>query len=437
MLWWRFRATARAAGVVLAMLAVMPASALSQTAEEDSVVNRPRPGVDPIGIELDEVLGFLGLVSKRSIEKKDTVASSFTVFPSFAVSGSYESNVFRADVNPVSDRVITYTPGIAVQSDWGRHNLAVSASASIGRHDRRPGEDFEDVQLQLNGSLDIHDNKSLSLVTGISREHVSRGTEDDPGSDTPPRIFYSRFADLAGNYDGNPVTFRFDLDLEHEDHQSGGGIDNSVNNVFNIDLTTRFGYEFVPGTTLFLEPAFDWRLFDHERDGQGLLQNNGAVGALFGITWDVSGVTFAEFGAGVTHRSYDEPSFQSQTNLDFTGRLIWNATDLLSVSADLGRSTSESSTPGESGVLNTNFETRVDFEVLDNVVLNGSIGLSRSENQETDRTDDDFTLSFGVLHLINEAWSLTLSVESSTRQSNVDSNEFDNVTATIGLSHKI
>jgi hypothetical protein len=131
--------------LVMAMLApAFPAVVAAQTAEQDSVQKRSRPDFDPIGIELDEFLGVVGLVSAKTIAQKSSPLSSFVVKPSFSVTGIYDSNIFLTENNVVGDKRVEYRPQVAIQSDWGRHSFGITGFGVLGRYAEYTDEDFDD-----------------------------------------------------------------------------------------------------------------------------------------------------------------------------------------------------------------------------------------------------------------------------------------------------
>lgn len=431
------RGTMKAAFLAGAVAFSIPGGAQGQTADEDSVARRARPDFDPIGIELDEMLGVIGLVSKETIRQKSSPLSSFVVLPTFGITGTYESNIFLSNANAVADKRVTYNPGIAIQSDWSSHSFALAGSANVARYDENTKENFEDFQVQASGSLDIRDNKSLKLVAGYAQRHQERNAEDDPGQAFDPIVYTARFVDGTAEYNADAVLLRFRAQTETQDYRDAQGLDNSVKNLTIVNLTARAGYEFTPGTTIFVEPKADFRSFERKRDTAGLLQDNYAMGGLVGVTWDLTGVTFAEFGIGLSRRSYDEPTFKTATNLDFSGRLVWNVTDLLTLSSNLNRTTAESSTVGESGVLTTVFTNRLDYEFLDNIIVTAGAGLTDSDNQQTARRDRTYDFDAGVTYLVNENWSAKLSVKESRRSSSLATKDYDSLVAGLTLTAKL
>ena len=432
-----FAAFLRATLVAAAVAPAIPAMVAAQTAEQDSVQNRSRPDFDPIGIELDELLGVVGLVSAKTISQKSSPLSSFVVKPSFSVTGIYDSNIFLTENNAVGDKRTEYRPQVEIQSDWGRHSFGITAFGLLGRYAEYTDEDFNDYQVQANGRLDIHDNKKLEIQAGIAQRHQERDEEDDPGRGFEPTVSFNRFAQVTFEYQADVFLTRLKFDVEHQDFKNSPGINNDARDETIVETTLRLGYEFAPGTTVFIEPSSDFRNFDKERDAAGNLQNNWAAGSLFGMTFDVTGVTFLEFGVGFEYRSFDDPLFDSQFNIDFSLKHIWNATDLLTITNEVGRNFEDSATPGVSGFTKYNLSTAVDYEFLDDIILTGRLGLSFSENNQTSREDTDVSPALGVKYLVNENWTAQLQLGYDTRRSTAIGESFDNYSASFGLTLKL
>lgn len=415
----------------------LPTLASAQTAEEDSVQNRPRPDFDPIGIELDELLGVIGLVSKKTIEQKSSPLSSFVVKPSFGVTGVYESNIFLTESDTVADKRVEYQPQLLIQSDWARHSLALTVTSTIGRYVEATNENYEDYQAQLSGRLDIHDNKKLDAVIGVAQRHQERNEEDDPGQGFKPIVSVNRFADMTYEYLADALLARFKVDYEYRDFQNTAELNNDTRDETIVELLFRLGYELSPGTTIFLEPNADFRIFDLARDTSGILQDNYSFGGLAGVTWDVTGVSFLEVGAGISYREFDEPTFDAELNFDYSLKAIWNATDVITLTAELARNFSDSATPGESGSLSDSASFSIDYEFLDNVIVTGGLSFSVSTTDQSGREDIDVGPSIGVQHLVNENWSAKLNLRYSKRESNFTGESNTNFSAGFGLVGKL
>lgn len=423
----------RTALVVALLCPAIPAVVSAQTAEEDSVQNRSRPDFEPIGIELDELLGVVGLVSAKTIEQKSSPLSSFVVKPSFQITGNYDSNIFLTEDNAVGDKRVEYLPQVVIQSDWGRHAFSVTAFGLLGRYVENIDENFDDYQVQADGRLDIYDNKKLEFQAGVAQRHEERDEEDDPGQGFEPTVSFNKFLNLTFEYLADVFLARLKFDIEEQDYKNSAGVNNDVRDETIIETSLRLGYEFTPGTTVFVEPNSDIRIFDQARDGAGNLQDNWAAGSLFGMTFDVTGVTFLEFGVGFEYRSFDDPVFDSELGIDLSAKHIWNVTDLVSLTTDIERTFEGSATAGESGVTSYNLSTSVDYEFLDNVIISGGVALSLSETGQTNRQDVDVSPTLAVQYLVNENWTAQLDLGYATRSSNVAGESYNNYSASFGL----
>ena len=178
------------------------------------------------------------------------------------------------------------------------------------------------------------------------------------------------------------------LKVEHQDYRSSAGVDNDSQDIRIYDCKLQPGCELTPGTTFFVQPKGDFRRFDQKVDASGLLQDNQAFGTFASLTIDASGGTF-----------------QTQTNIEFSAKLVWNPTYLLTVMANAGRSTAESSTPGESGVLTLSYSLGLDYAFLNNIILGVDTSYTEGNNQEQARVDNDYVLGLSVDYFVNENWS--------------------------------
>src|SRR6266852_6386165 len=80
--------------------------------ERQSVFERARPDYDPLGIRL----------------------GSFLAYPAARLAETYDSNVFATTSNTKDDFYTTFSPSIALRSDWNVHSLAFQASSQTKRY---------------------------------------------------------------------------------------------------------------------------------------------------------------------------------------------------------------------------------------------------------------------------------------------------------------
>ena len=140
----------------------------AQTAMEDSVANRPRPELDPIGILVGPEGGFL-------------------LFPKVELAGEYTDNLFRTNTGESSDVIGFVTPSIKIQSDWDRHSVSLGGTTTYAKHADNSDEDWWDYTVNTAGRLDVSDTGAITGRIDFSRKHVMRDSADDPSRTSPTR----------------------------------------------------------------------------------------------------------------------------------------------------------------------------------------------------------------------------------------------------------
>lgn len=423
--------------LLAAVHAAPPTAALAQTAAEDSVRARQGgPEFRPIGMELDQLMSVVGLLDRQAVRDKNTPYSSFGVFPKMEVTTGYETNLFRDDSRQ-HDKIVVLAPQLAVRSDWSRHSLALTLGSSIGRHARHDAEDYEDVRAALAGRIDASDRVSLTGSTEVARQHQLRGELLDPGAGSGATTFVRSSLTLGANYTGDAFRALTELSVADFDYDNDAGADNSVLNRRLTTLKVRGSYEFLPGTALFVEPSVNDRSYEVTRTSGGRLQDSDGVQTLVGVTWDVSGVTFVEFGVGYMRQDYDDPGFRTISGPSFSAKLIWNPTDLLTLEAEGGRSISETQNQNASGALVTRLGLRADYALRDNLMLSLSGRYSFEEIEGTGTENDRYVLDVEARYLMSGNLYLSARGGYDRRLSTEAGSSFSNLRASLTLGAQI
>jgi hypothetical protein len=363
---------------VLGLAAILPVlqvgAAVAQEATADAVQVRPRPEYDPIGFELGQLFtDTASVLTGRSTEETaapDGVLSSFVVFPKLALDVVHTDNVFRTSTNEKSDLITVVRPSVTIASDWENHSLTFLTEGAIGRYQRNPLEDYEDFKLEASSRIDIDEFDSMSLLGSGEKTHEPRGELDDPGSSFGP-TFVDIYKFGAGYSHQVPdgILFSPQFSFSRYRYKNNGSINNSDRFHDDYNYSMRLGYEFVPGTTLFVQPSYTANKYRQRFDRNGFIRDAQTYEFLAGVTWDASSVTFLDAGVGFLGTRFDEPTFTDETRPTANVRLTWNATPLVTLRSALSRNFSPSASNGIAGTLDTNFITSVDWEAMYNVIL--------------------------------------------------------------------
>jgi hypothetical protein len=356
-----------------------------------SVTERPRPELDPLGVH----------------------AGSFFIYPRVELDQVYNDNIYASSSGRIDDFITVLSPSVDVKSNWSNHALNAEAGVSAGKYWDNTSEDYLDGFVGTDGRYDI--TRNLAAFGGLKYEHLheERDSPDNPGfaagGAADPVTFdaYSARAGIVSR--GLKVGYQADVGFRREDYQDvdrvgGGTLDQDVRDLNTYLANLRVSYEIAPRYEAFARAGYNHRSYDHD-DPAGFTRDSNGYRADVGATIDLTGVTFAEVYAGYVIQDYESSTLGKISGVDFGARVVWNATQLTSVSANLDRRVQDSNTfallaDGSSaispGYLRTNVGLTVDHELLRNVLLTGRVGYENDDYEKIDRSDDRFDIGAGV-----------------------------------------
>jgi len=402
------------------------------TAEQDSVRERDRPEFQPLGLELDSLLSEVGLVSRRAAADRRSALASFVVFPRLEFETGYDSNLFRSK-QETSDTVFAVSPSVEIKSDWAVHALELAGAAKVGRHRRTASEDYEDFMGRASGRLDMTDDLALIGTVELGQTHQARGGLIDAGDTSSATVIEETKLHLGTTYRLAQLTLSGGINSEYFDYQSSATADNDDLDHAEHRATARASWEVDPGTSVFVQPRYNLRRYDRKTDSAGFEQDSHGMDILAGVRWDASGVTFAEFGIGYLRHDFDESRFSAINAPTASAKAIWNFTDLWTLTLDLSRTVSETADVDFSGVLNTRFKSRLDYEFRYNTIVSARFEYGDEDYRGSERSDERFIAGFGVKHLINQNFFAELRLDHERLSSSVDTEDFRVTTASLRL----
>jgi hypothetical protein len=394
-----------------ATLAVGEAFA-QQAPDNTTVLERPRPDFDPLGIR----------------------AGAFMIRPQLGVEGEYNSNVDGAPNNEDDDFGLVLSPALSAQSNWSRHALRAALGSQITFYGDNSDNNYQDVFGDLGGRLDITRDDTLTGGIRVSREHEDRTSSDDLGQEDLTYIFryqynlnyrrnFNRFFTTLGG-----VATR--LSYDNDD------IDASDRDRWRYGPRVRLGYDISPRVAVFAQGQYDWLRYD-SGDTRGVERDSEGYRVSVGTALDFTGILFGEFDIGLERREYDNDNLDNFTGVGGGGTITWNPTRLTSVifNADLG--IEETTVVFQGDTASGNFRKAVGVEVqhelLRNLILIGRVGYENEDFEDTNRTDDTFDAGAGVRYLLNRNLALTANYNFENRSSDDNNQDYTRNIVRIGL----
>ncbi len=386
---------------VASTAALLAAGAWAQTAKDETVLGRPRPDYSPIGVEL----GGGGI---------------FTLYPKVTVGALFDDNVYREEHDRNSDVAILVQPELHVRSDWEAHALGFGAVASIVRHRDESRADYEDLSAYADGRLDISEDVAASAFVEWARLHEDRGDPNSAAAGIQDNIEFTRFTRRAAlDYRGSPIFGFVTGQWSSFDYQDSDGFNFDDRDYEFYEARLRVGAEVTPSTSVFVEPGYNWRVYDG-LDDFGFDRDSNGYDVRFGATYDVTAVTFLEAFGGYSRQEFDDPRFSTADGFAYGAEATWNPNDVTTVIGTLSRTLRETNIAGTSAIRDTGLDLRLDYEVLENLVASPFGSLHGEHFHGTGRDDTVITLGLGLTYFINPYLQAGIDYTFGERNSHVD-----------------
>ena len=421
----KIRPRALAAFSGMAVLAAAAAPVLAQSAEGDSVLGRPRPGYDAMGIDL-----FAG--------PKDP-GSPFILYPTLDISGGWDDNVFREDTPVEDDFFLVVSPALRLESDWVNHGLSLSARADIARWEEFEQNDGTAFEVAGSGFLDIGLESQLYGRASFARVADPRDDVNNPGTTDLVHSWQNEQAIGFSTYFGDFVwdTLGSRRQLNYVDN----GVNQDDRDYVEYAINQRVGYEFQPGVVLFVDGGYNWRRYEDDVDDFGYGRDSQGWNVRGGLSYDAAGVIAAEVSAGYRRQRYDDDRFGTTSGFDVDGNITWNPSDLVTIRAYAGTTVAETTLEGAAGAYTTHGGLGFDYDLADNLIFTSDVVFTNVDYDPApgfvERKDDIWQASAGLIWMLNEYFAMRADYTFSTRNSNIPGEDFTDNTVLLTLHSQL
>jgi hypothetical protein len=377
-------------------LAMLPVFAVDASAQQlyrgDTVLTRPRPELDPLGVRL----------------------GSFFLFPRAGVVESFNDNIFATEHDKENDFITQLQPSASLESNWTRHAWNLGAEADFGLYAKNNGENYQDFAVATDGRIDITRDQTLNLGGGVAKRHEERDNPDSIRGGKDPTVFYQydSFASYYNNFGRINGTFNgafLRRDYDDTDTFAGPNINNDDRDRNDYTGDLRVGYEIVPEYEAFVSGGANRRKYDTTPDDGGVDRDSWGWGVNLGVAFDISGITVGDFFIGWRQQNYSsDKNLNNTSGLNVGTSVDWNVTTLTTVGARVARTIEETTEAGASGYFATAGLLTVDHELLRNLLLNASFGVTNNDYEGIRRNDFIYNAGVGGEYLMNRYVTATL-----------------------------
>jgi len=372
----------------------------------ETVTSRRRPQYDPVGIR----------------------RGSFFIYPSFEVSGLYDSNIFATPTNQKQDFIVVLSPEIEVRSNWRRHQLNFGVRADVGHYKSHTKENYQDASGTINGRYDVRRNTFVFGGARFARRHEDRGSPDDVGGKIPTRFWA---AELAGGvqHGFGRFTLRFDGLVRHLDFKdvpaAGVGlIDNDDRDRREHTGALRLSYRVSPRLSVFGQGTGIYVRYYEQLDNAGFRRDNVGFEVAGGVTYELTGKLLLEGFAGFSRRTYRDSRLSTVQGPSGGLSLTWNPSGLTTLKVAVVRNIEETTLVGASGYYGTQVRVSVDHELRRNVLLNGYGSFQNDDYKGISRDDNYIRAGMGATLLVDRNMNMFGGYEFTRRYSSVSGSGF-------------
>ncbi len=359
----------------------------------ETVLTRPRPETDAIGIP---VQGFL-------------------FFPTLAIEQIYDQNIFLTEDGKENDLITTYNPGLKLTSDWNNHMLNFKAEALIGRYAQVNNENYEDLNVSIDGRIDVARETFLFGILDFAKLHENRGSPSDTGSGSPTQYNVTTAA-IELFHKINRLSLTFDLGQTFFNfYDSAPLVNQDDRDRTKSAVSLRAAYEIVPKYEAFVRLEGNDVSYDSGPDDIGLDRDSHGYEAVAGVEADFDGIIFGEVLAGYRQQFFGDPNLEDINTLIFGGGLKWNVTNLTTISGDIKNNLHET-TSAASGLVSTVYTVAVDHELLRNLLLNVNFDFTYDRYEGgTYQEADKYGAGFNAHYLMNRYFDVNFSYKYKTK----------------------
>jgi hypothetical protein len=375
-----------------------PAPPGQPTYAGQTVTQRPRPELDPLGLRYGD----------------------FFWFPSAELDEAYNSNIFATPSPTISDFLTVLQPRFDLLSSFPRNALNVHGGAAAQFYASHAAQNTQDGFISTDGQLDITAGNSLYGSAQAAHLHLPRTSTNSPNDAAQPVTYWLYTANAGYKQTGLRFGYQADLAVQNTQYNAvpaiGGGIlPQSSGDTTISQAALRGSYELVPDYLGFIRVAGNLTDYPHM-----VSFNSTGYRADLGLQVVPRHILSGQIYAGYLSQMYTRGG--SSSGLDAGGRLVYNVTPLTTANLT-GLRTFYPSNPTIGTTGNSYRATiitgSVDHELLRNLLLNGNASYENDTYVGISRTDNIFGIEAGLKYLLNRNLYLSWSYGYQQRTSNI------------------
>ncbi len=380
---------------VVAAVGLLPLAAHAQDSNfardrNTSVTQRIPAGYEPLGLRV----------------------GAFNVAPTMTIGLEKNDNIYYSHIDKTGDLITQLAPGVAISSDWGRHQLTADLSANYVDYEKHTTQNTLAWNAGLGGRLDIHGANYAFGGLGFSQNYEPAYSPNSLSAGQPikPVKFDATQANLGFVVEGNRLKFTgsgayANYKYFNTTTLSGTPVTETDRDYSSVIWSGRGDYAVSPDTSIFAVLNDNTRKY---KAASRKTQDSDGYDFGVGADFDLTNLIRGSFQVGYLDQKYKNSAFKAIKAPAFKAGIEYFPTEMTTIHFTANRTVNETPAVNASGYLSSDFSFGVDHELLRNFVLmaNYEFIYDKYHGISIDRHDNRAALNFGGRYLINRNLSL-------------------------------
>ncbi len=378
-------------------------------------------------------------------------SGGFMFKPSVKAEGKFDSNIFATDKDAtpsVDDFIAIIKPSLKLNSNWNNNSLGFFADAAIAKYSDNGSEDYEDINVGMNGRIDITRGTNITTDLTYSKGHEDRGSVDAIGSAASPTDFSLLKAAVGFKRDEGKVSFAVKGDFSKQDFDNaaligGGNRRNDGRDRETVNGSVRLGYHMTDEYEAFTKFTVTKVNYTNPPNKGTARRDSDGYDIVGGAAFKVSGTAEGEVFVGYVKRDFDSANYGDVSDFKFGASLLWAPTGLTSARVAVDRNVVETTlrsansagvTVAAAGILSTLYSIDLQHELQRNLLLNAKASYTKMDFVNTVRSDDMTSLGLGAKYLMNRNFSVNANYSFDKRSTTDADQDYNRHAFMLGLT---
>ncbi len=373
--------------------------------------------------------------------------TGFVVTPTIAVSEEFDDNIYTESANTNSDFITRITPNINVKRKNEQNKFVFDAGAEQLLYADNADDNYLNYQAKATDRYTFDPSLWWEGSAAYRQRHSRRGDDqDNPLADATEPVSYSVFdaaTSLGKSFDRVTLTPRLgysEYDYDDVRRLNGAIQDEDFRDRDEYVMGGRIGYDVRGDKILTAFADFEANPRDYDTNVVTRRDSDGNT-YMAGVEFNPNKDTEFVLSAGHMDREYDIAAYQDIDAIDVSALWAWTYEEDGEVSLSLDRYIAEVTDVNVGGAVKTDVKAFVTKALCPKLVgrLEGRYinsdyqGGNGASNGVSDREDDRFLGTVGLIYELRKKISLTAEYTYDNRDSNLNTADYEENVTMVGI----